>query len=65
MKRSIQNNRSLNCPVCDGTKKAKVIKNIAQVGPYHLGKETKEECTFCKVENKIVPNSKKMERTLH
>tara|TARA_Y100000816_G_C25952857_1_gene497140 strand:- start:33 stop:218 length:186 start_codon:yes stop_codon:yes gene_type:complete len=59
-----KNNQNL-CFACQGTGEVKVIKNIAQVGPYHLGKETKEECTFCKVENKIVPNSKKMERTLH
>ena len=47
MKKSIPNNRSLECPVCDGTKKAKVIKNIAQIGKYHLGKEVTEECKFC------------------
>ena len=47
MKKSIQNNRLLDCPVCDGTKKVKVIKNIAQIGKYHLGKEVNEECKFC------------------
>ena len=46
MKKSIPNNRSLECPFCDGTKKAKVIKNIAQIGKYHLGKEVTEECKF-------------------
>ncbi len=47
MRKSIQNNESHDCPVCDGTKKAKVIKNIAQIGKYHLGKEITEECKFC------------------
>jgi len=47
MTKSIQNNKSRDCPVCDGTKKAKVIKNIAQIGKYHLGKEITEECKFC------------------
>jgi len=46
MKKSIQNNKSHDCPVCDGTRKAKVIKNIAQIGKYHLGKEITEECKF-------------------
>ena len=58
-----KNNQNL-CFACRETGEVKVIKNIAQVGPYHLGKETKEECTFCKVENKIVLTPK-MERTLH
>ena len=40
MRKSIQNNKSHDCPVCDGTKKAKVIKNIAQIGKYHLVKKS-------------------------
>ena len=47
MTKSIQNNKSQDCPVCNGTRKAKVIKNIAQIGKYHLGKEITEECKFC------------------
>ena len=35
MKKLTQNNKNLDCPVCEGTGKAKVIKNIAQIGKYH------------------------------
>ena len=59
-----KNNQNL-CFACQGTGEVKVIKNIAQVGPYHLGKETKEECTFCKVENKIIHNRQNTESTLN
>ncbi len=37
------------CPACNGEKKVKVIKNIIQIGPYHLGKEKFEKCKFCEV----------------
>ena len=37
------------CPACSGEKKVKVIKNIIQIGPYHLGKEKFEKCKFCEV----------------
>ena len=47
MKKLTQNNKNLDCPVCEGTGKTKVIKNIAQIGKYHLGKEDTEECKFC------------------
>jgi len=59
-----KNNQNL-CFACQGTGEVKVIKNIAQVGSYHLGKEVKEKCTFCKVENKIIHNQQNTERTLH
>ena len=59
-----KNNQNL-CFACQGTGEVKVIKNIAQIGSYHLGKELKEKCTFCKVENKIIHNSENIERTLH
>jgi hypothetical protein len=47
MKRLTQNNHSFDCPVCDGTKKTKIIKNIAQFGIFYLGKEIVEDCKFC------------------
>ena len=34
------------CPSCGGTGEVKVIKNIAQIGRYHLGKESWEKCNF-------------------
>ena len=53
------------CPACAGTDEVKVIKNIAQIGPYHLGKETWEKCNFCSIKNKTKSNQKNNERTLH
>ena len=35
------------CPACGDVGEVKVIKNIAQIGPYHLGKESWEKCNFC------------------
>ena len=31
-----RNRKTLDCPVCDGSGKVKVIKNIAQIGKFHL-----------------------------
>ena len=53
------------CPACGDTGEVKVIKNIAQIGPYHLGKETWEIWNFCSIENKNKPIQKINERTLH
>ena len=53
------------CPACAGTNEVKVIKNIAQIGRYHLGKETWEKCNFCSIENKNKSNHQDNERTLH
>ena len=53
------------CPACGGTGEVKIIKNIAQIGPYHLGKESWEKCNFCSIENKTKLNHKNSERTLH
>jgi len=59
-----KNNSDL-CFACQGIGEVKVIKNIAQIGPYHFGKEIIEKCAFCKVENKIKNNKDNIERTLH
>jgi len=53
------------CPACGGIGEVKVIKNIAQIGPYHLGKETWEKCNYCSIENKTKLNHKDYERTIH
>ena len=53
------------CPACGGTGEVKIIKNIAQIGPYHLGKESWEKCNFCSIENKTKLNHKNNERILH
>tara|TARA_B100000965_G_C19222576_1_gene596541 strand:- start:417 stop:602 length:186 start_codon:yes stop_codon:yes gene_type:complete len=53
------------CPACGGTGEFKIIKNIAQIGPYHLGKESWEKCNFCSIENKTKLNHKNNEKTLH
>ena len=53
------------CPACGGIGEVKIIKNIAQLGPYHLGKESWEKCNFCSIENKTKLNHKNSERTLH
>ena len=53
------------CPACGGTGEVKIIKNIAQIGPYHLGKESWEKCNFCSIENKTKLNHKNNEKTLH
>ena len=53
------------CPACGGVGEVKIIKNIAQIGPYHLGKESWEKCNFCSIENETKLNHKNNERTLH
>ncbi|WP_440913356.1 hypothetical protein [Candidatus Pelagibacter sp.] len=47
MKKLTPNNNIFDCPVCDGTKKTKIIKNIAQIGKFYIGKEVIEDCKFC------------------
>ena len=44
----MKKNKNYNCPACNGIGEIKVIKNIAQIGPFHLGKEVMEKCNFCK-----------------
>ena len=53
------------CPACGGIGEVKVIKNIAQIGPYHLGKVTWEKCNLCSIKNKNKLNQKNNVRTLH
>ena len=53
------------CPACNNIGEVKVIKNVVQIGPYHLGKEAWEKCNYCSIENKTKPNEKNNERTLH
>lgn len=52
-----------NCPICKGQGKIKTIKEIAHIGPFHLGKESlSEDCTFCQMNNF---NEEKEERVIH
>ncbi len=53
------------CPACGGIGEVKIIKNIAQIGPYHFGKESWEKCNFCSIENKAKQNHNNHERVLH
>ena len=53
------------CPACGGVGEVKIIKNIAQIGPYHLGKESWEKCNFCSTEHKTKKKYNNNERTLH
>lgn len=54
-----RNRKTLNCPVCDGSGKVKVIKNIAQIGKFHLGKEILEKCKYC--EDKFIETMNELE----
>ena len=52
----MKKNNSHNCPACDGVGEVKIIKNIAQIGPFHLGKEIIEKywdqiTSMCKFEH--------------
>jgi hypothetical protein len=51
MKKLIKHRDIFECPVCDGSKKTKTIKNIAQFGVFYLGKEIIEDCKFCTEKN--------------
>ena len=53
------------CSACGDVGEVKVIKNIAQIGPYHLGKESWEKCNFCSTEHKAKTKHNNNERTLH
>ena len=53
------------CAVCGGIGKIKIIKNVIQIGPYHLGKEILEKCNFCKNEGKIAIDINNNENVLH
>ena len=53
------------CPACGDVGEVKIIKNIAQIGPYHLGKESWEKCNFCSTEHKTKTKYNNNERTLH
>ena len=38
------------CPVCKGSGKVKVIKPVAHIFSWHLGKDRDEPCYFCEVQ---------------
>ena len=43
--------KNKDCPVCYGKGKVKVIKPIAHIFSWHLGRETYEDpCFFCNLE---------------
>jgi len=44
-------NKNPDCPVCHGKGKVKVIKPIAHIFSWHLGRETYEDpCFFCNLD---------------
>ena len=49
----MKKNNSHNCPACDGVGVVKIIKTIAQIGPYPLGNEIIEKCRFCETFKKV------------
>lgn len=51
MKKLTSYKNSFECPVCEDSKKTKVIKNIAQFGIFYLGKEIIKDCKFCSEKN--------------
>ena len=43
--------KNKDCPVCHGKGKVKVIKPIAHIFSWHLGRETYEDpCFFCNLD---------------
>ena len=43
--------KNKDCPVCHGKGKVKVIKPVAHIFNWHLGKETYDDpCFFCNAE---------------
>ena len=38
------------CPVCRGKGKIKIIKPIAHIFSWHLGKDEEEPCQFCSLQ---------------
>ena len=61
----ISKNKKESCPACEGIGEILVIKNVAKIGRYHLGKECKEKCNFCSMKNKELKDNSDSERTLH
>ena len=53
------------CFACKGLGEVKVIKTITKIGPFHFGKETVEECIFCKDGNLVNRENENQERTLY
>ena len=38
------------CPICKSSGKVKVIKPVAHIFSWHLGKDCDEPCNFCEVQ---------------
>ena len=38
------------CPICKGSRKVKVIKPVAHIFSWHLGKDRDEPCNFCEIQ---------------
>ena len=64
MKRIPKNNFD-HCPACGGIGEVKIIKNVIQIGLYHLGKEVIEKCRFCTNNNLQKKQNNFHSETLH
>ena len=46
------------CPVCRGKGKVKIIKPVAHIFGWHLGKDEEEPCQFCSLQELNADNEK-------
>ena len=46
------------CPVCRGKGKVKIVKPVAHIFSWHLGKDEEEPCHFCSLQELNVDNER-------